>query len=273
MKILRKSWGLKCSGPPVAGSVRPVLARAASRSPATRLPVIMWFSVPVRRWNSSGAGGIQVRSCRSRPRTSGTAPPASRIRLMTALSTSASSGLTTRSRSVSVLDGAICSSGTSSPVPGSRYWMRLWWESSSSSSARMPVWRRTSMIAHAQNAWSSSRLRCRCLPPAGSRAQMLPGAACGRMDRTRVCPAAVNSWPGCAGRAAVSSAAASWRHWAAARARTGSTGSRSRVRASIRALRRRTNFRRARSSGLIGQGATHGPHRAGSSRAHSARSR
>ena len=71
---------------------------------------------------------------------------------MIALSTSASSGLTTRSRSASVLDGAICSSGTSSPVPGRRYWTRLWWLSSSSSSARMPVRRRTSMIAHAQKA-------------------------------------------------------------------------------------------------------------------------
>ena len=45
----------------------------------------------------------------------------------------------TRSRSVSVLDGAICSRGTSSPVPGSRYWTRLWWLSSRSSSIRMPV--------------------------------------------------------------------------------------------------------------------------------------
>ena len=40
---------------------------------------------------------------------------------MTRMSTSASSGETTRSRSASVLDGAICSSGTSSPVVGSRY--------------------------------------------------------------------------------------------------------------------------------------------------------
>ena len=35
---------------------------------------------------------------------------------------------------MSVLDGAICSSGTSSPVAGSRYWTRLWWVSSRSSS-------------------------------------------------------------------------------------------------------------------------------------------
>ena len=45
---------------------------------------------------------------------------------MISLSTSASSGLMTSSRSVSVLDGAICSSGISSPVAGSLYWMKLW---------------------------------------------------------------------------------------------------------------------------------------------------
>jgi hypothetical protein len=54
-----------------------------------------------------------------------------------ALRTSASSGLTSSNRSVSVLDGAICSSGTNSPVVGSRYSVMLWWDSSSSSSQRM----------------------------------------------------------------------------------------------------------------------------------------
>jgi hypothetical protein len=48
-----------------------------------------------------------------------------RTRPMTADSTSASSGLITRSRSASVLDGAICRSGTSSSVVGSRYWTIL----------------------------------------------------------------------------------------------------------------------------------------------------
>ena len=70
--------------------------------------------------------------------------------------TSASSGLTSSSLSVSVLVGAICSSGTSSPVVGSRYSVMLWWVSSSSSSQRMPVSRRTSIVAKAQNASSSS---------------------------------------------------------------------------------------------------------------------
>ena len=92
---------------------------------------------------------------------------------MMVLSTSASSGLTSRSRSASVLDGAICSSGTSSPVAGSRYWTRLWWVSSVSSSMRMPVARRTSTVAQVQNARSSSWMRSRRLPAPCSPAQIL----------------------------------------------------------------------------------------------------
>ena len=75
---------------------------------------------------------------------------------------------------MSVLDGAICSSGISSPVAGSRYWTKLWWDSSVSSSIRMPVWRRTSTAAQVQNAWCSSRVRSRRLPVPGSSAQVLP---------------------------------------------------------------------------------------------------
>ena len=102
---------------------RPVRARASSSRSATNVPPREWFSVPTRRWNSSGAGGSQTSSWLSRARTMGTVPSGRRMRQMMALSTSASSGLTTSSRSVSVLDGAICSSGTSSPVLGSRYWI------------------------------------------------------------------------------------------------------------------------------------------------------
>ena len=58
---------------------------------------------------------------------------------MTADKTSASSGSMTRSLSWSVFDGATDSSGTSSPDDGSRYWTRLWCESSVSSSILMPV--------------------------------------------------------------------------------------------------------------------------------------
>src|SRR6266700_1226378 len=103
----------------------------------------------------------------------GIAPVALRTRRMMADSTSASSRLTTRSRSVSVLDGAICSSGTSSPVVGRRYCTRLWWESSVSSSMRTPVARRTSTVAQAQNARSSSMPRSRRLPVLGSSAQIV----------------------------------------------------------------------------------------------------
>src|SRR5450756_2013768 len=57
---------------------------------------------------------------------------------MMADKTSASSGDTTRSLSSSVFDGMICSRGTISPVDVSRYWIRLWWLISSSSSIRQP---------------------------------------------------------------------------------------------------------------------------------------
>lgn len=60
------------------------------------------------------------------------------MRWMTAARTSASSGLMTSRRSVSVLDGAICSSGMSSRLVGRVYWIRLWWLSSVSSSMRIP---------------------------------------------------------------------------------------------------------------------------------------
>ena len=71
---------------------------------------------------------------------------------MMADKTSASSGDTTRSRSSSVFDGMICSRGTISPVDGSRYWIRLWWLISRTSSIRQPVSLKTSTAAQAQNA-------------------------------------------------------------------------------------------------------------------------
>ena len=202
----------------------------------------------------------------------GIAPVGVRTRRMMADSTSASSGLMTRSRSVSVLDGAICSSGTSSPVVGRRYWTRLWCDSSVSSSIRMPVDRRTSTVAQAQNARSSSMPRSRRRPVAGSSTQIL---SVGRVviERVKVCPRKVNAWPGRVWQAAASSAAAVARRWSTVRTSTGSTGSRSRVRASMRAFRRLAALRWLISSSLTGQGATHRPQRAGSSIAHWARSR
>src|SRR5260370_1015826 len=52
--------------------------------------------------------------------------------------TSTRSGEMTSMRSMSVFDGAMCRSGISSAVSGSWYRMRLCWESSVSSSMRMP---------------------------------------------------------------------------------------------------------------------------------------
>ena len=67
---------------------------------------------------------------------------------------------------MSVLDGAIWSSGTISPVPGSAYWVMLWWLASSISSMRAPVWRRNSTAAQAQNARCSARAKSARCPAA-----------------------------------------------------------------------------------------------------------
>ena len=114
---------------------------------------------------------------------------------MIADSTSASSGLMTSSRSASVLEGVICSRGISSPVAGSRYWMRLWWDSSVSSSIRMPVCRRTSTIAQHQNPRCSSKVRSRRLPVAGSSAQIRPVVSVFIIALRSVWPPAVNGAP------------------------------------------------------------------------------
>ncbi len=92
------------------------------------------------------------------------------------------------------------------------------------------------MIPHAQKAWSSSLFKKRRSPLTGSSAQTLFVAPCGRRTRTRVWPEQVNTSRGWAPRAAASNAALSLRHWSTVRTRTGRTGSRSRVRASMRAL-------------------------------------
>ena len=193
---------------------------------------------------------------------------------MMALSTSASSGLTTKRRSASVLDGATCNSGTISPVVGRRYWTRLWWLSSSSSSTRTPVARKTSTTAHAQKEWSSSLTSSRRSPVAGSSAQTLPVPERGsRTEQTRSAPAALKLSPGRAERAASRRAAVVARRSATVRTRTGRTGRRSRVRASMRALRWRVAFLRLTSSAPTGQGATQWAQRPGSSTAQWARSK
>ncbi|WP_207386276.1 hypothetical protein [Protofrankia symbiont of Coriaria ruscifolia] len=101
----------------------------------------------------------------------------------------------------------------------------------------------------------------------------LGGGRASWRDAGQGLPAAVNDITGGACRAAASRAAASVRRWSTLRARTGRTGSRSRVRASMRDLRRRLSFFWSISSLLMGQGATHRAQRAGSSTAQCARSR
>ena len=151
--------------------------------------------------------------------------------------TSASSGEITSSRSASVFDGVICSSGISSPVAGSRYWIRLWCDSSVSSSIRIPVWRSTSTTAQVQNPRCSSKLRSRRRPVSGSSAHRRPVVSVFITDRRKVTPAEVNGSPGRACSAAASSSAVRVRSAATQETSAGSTGSRSRVRASMRDLR------------------------------------
>ena len=63
------------------------------------------LSLRMLRWNSSGIVGARPAPGRRRNPTSGTAPPGARSRLMMALRTSASCGLTSRSLSSSVFAG------------------------------------------------------------------------------------------------------------------------------------------------------------------------
>jgi hypothetical protein len=128
------------------------------------------------------------------------------------------------------------------------------------------------MAAQAQNALSSSRVRSRRLPVVGSSAQAR-WEACLVRARRSCWPPAVNVSPGGVARAASSLAAVSLRLRSEAAAREGKTGSRSRVRVSTRALVRVFCFLYWMSLPRMGQGTAHGPQRAGSSRAHWARSR
>jgi hypothetical protein len=113
----------------------------------------------------------------------------------------------------------------------------------------------------AQNAASSSRVRSRRRPVPGSSAQtLLAGVFVKR--RRRVTVPLVNRLPGSAAAAEASSPAAASRLRAAAAARAGRTGSRSRVRWSVRDLRRASCLAVLMSSRRTGQGAAHGPQRA-----------
>ena len=107
----------------------------------------------------------------------------------------------------------------------------------------MPVWRSTSTAAQAQNACSSSRVRSRGLPVAGSCAQVLLRGQ-RRAGGQQLLPGESEGLPGAAAAAAPSRAAAVLRARSTAAARTGRTGIRSRVRASMRDLRRERLFLR-----------------------------
>jgi hypothetical protein len=129
------------------------------------------------------------------------------------------------------------------------------------------------MAAQAQKARCSSRVRSRRLPSAGSSAQVRAVSPLAMTARRSSCPPAVNASPGCAFAQAVSRTAEASRSAAADATRTGRTGSRSRVRWSILALRRDSSFACGISSARTGQGAAHCAHRDGSSTAHWAMSR
>ena len=127
MNMRRKSCGVNRSGCPAA-SVRPVPSSASVEPVADGVGgdgAVLDAEPALEQQRHRrvpdpfvGVVGGDAAERRRRGRGSG---------VMIAARTSASSGLMTSSRSVSVLDGAICSSGTSSPVPGRVYWIRLWW--------------------------------------------------------------------------------------------------------------------------------------------------
>ena len=129
------------------------------------------------------------------------------------------------------------------------------------------------MAAQAQKPRCSSRVRSRRVLVAGSSAQIRALALGDSTARRSSCPPAENSSPDRAARQAASRAAEASRSAAADLSSTGRTGSRSRVRWSIRALRRDTSLACGISSARTGHGAAHCAHRAGSSAAHWAMSR
>jgi hypothetical protein len=102
----------------------------------------------------------------------------------------------------------------------------LWWLISRSSSTRIPVARNTSTTAQAQKVRSSSVVRSRRLPVAGSSAQIRPPVVRVTLARVRVCPAAVKFCPGRVCCAARSKACVALRRSATLQTSSGSTGSR-----------------------------------------------
>ena len=149
----------------------------------------------------------------------------------------------TSSRSVSVLDGAICSSGTSSPVRGQPVLdeavvgqLGQFLDADAGEAqdfARRPRPRTRGALR------GSGRGACRRRGPRPRRLARGAGPVHGRRS---VCPAAVNAVAGRGACAAASGRRARVRASSTAATRAGRTGSRSRVRWSIRDLRRRRSF-------------------------------
>ena len=115
--------------------------------------------------------------------------------------TSASSGLMTSSRSASVLDGAICSSGISSPVDGQPVLDQAVVGQLGQFLDPDAGVRSTSTVAQAQNASVSSRVRSRRFPVSGSSAQVRAERLAARTVRRSVTPAGGEQLAGCGGGA------------------------------------------------------------------------
>src|SRR6266545_2636303 len=169
-----------------------------------------------------------------------------RTRCTIRASTCASSGETSSSRSVSVLYGATCSSGTTSPVSGRVWVTSAKWVSSSSSSSRMPVCRRVSTIAQVQNASSSSRVRSRRWWSASRRARRWPAPACPPRRRSLAawmrskCSPLTSNRPPIGVAAAAATSRSRWPSRSSTLATSwGSSGASVRVRWCIWAVRRR----------------------------------
>ena len=231
--------------------------------------------MPMRRWNSSGIGGVQTRLVAVVGYHEGDGPVLSRIRSMTMLSTSASSGAMTRSRScVGLGRGDVQQrdelAGGGQPVLDQAVVRQLgqFLDPDARVAAGPP---------------RSPRPRTRCLlPGSGPGACRLPGPRprCGLLARGQHVtgaasgPPAVNSSPGRAARAASSRAAGCLRV-PGRRRRPGRAG-----RAAVRGSAGPSGTCAGTlpcgtwtAASRTGQGTAHGPHRAGSSAAHWAMSR
>jgi hypothetical protein len=170
-------------------------------------------------------------------------------------------------RSLSSLDGAICSSGTTSPVSGRVWVTSARWVSSSSSSCRMPVWRRVSTIAQLQNASSSAFATSMCSSAASRRTRTRPAPRCPPLRRSDLAttrwncsPSTSKVSPTTVGALVAASKRSVWSRCSSTLlSSVGSKGASSRVRWCMRARRWRCCFMLPRTSeSRTGQRTAHG---------------